>query len=185
MPFYPTPLIPVTQPTDPNAVTNQMTSIVNQAIPGYSNLSRGASGVVGNLMGGLPSAAPTQRANAYFGTNSGMPGSDFVRNRGFDLYGQQAEQYKQRGFDDFLKLLSGTVGTVTPTAGQQQQQGQFDKELQLRQQQANTPIYAANNQQLNREQLLADQQAKEGSFWIGPLGRKGPTLSSSGNVQGF
>ena len=108
--------------------TQTQQAILNSAIPGFSTLSSSGSGIVKNLMGGLPSAAPTQRANAYFGTTSGMPGSDFIRNRGFDLYGQQAESYKQRGFDDFLKLLSGVSGTVAPTTGQSIQQQQFPTE---------------------------------------------------------
>lgn len=140
----PVPTIPVAPPTDPMYTTNQMSRIANQAIPGYSGLTNTASSIVGNLMGGLPSAAPAQRANAYFGQGSGMPGSDFIRNRGFDLYGQQAEGYKQRGFDDFLKLLSGTIGTVTPNAGQLQQQTQFDKSHMLQQQQVNANIQRAN-----------------------------------------
>ena len=129
--------MPITPQPDPMAVTDQMSNIVNKAIPGYNGLSAQSSNIVGNLMGGLPSAAPTQRANAYFGANSGMPGSDFVRNRGFDLYGQQAEQYKQRGFDDFLKLLSGESGTVMPTAGEQIKSGEFSQDLAQRQREAN------------------------------------------------
>jgi len=105
--------------------TQTQQTILNSAIPGFSNLSASGSGIVKNLMGGLPSAGPAQRANAYFGAASGMPGSDFIRNRGFDLYGQQAEQYKQRGFDDFLKLLSGYSGTVAPTVGESIQEDQF------------------------------------------------------------
>ena len=136
-PNYPVAAMPITPQPDPMAVTDQMSQIVNKAIPGYNGLSAQSSNIVGNLMGGLPSAAPTQRANAYFGANSGMPGSDFVRNRGFDLYGQQAEQYKQRGFDDFLKLLSGESGTVMPTTGQQIQSGQFGQDLAQRQREAN------------------------------------------------
>jgi len=182
--YIPTPYIPVTPPTDPMQTTNQMDQIVNKAIPGYSGLTSSASSIVGNLMGGLPSAGPAQRANAYFGATSGMPGSDFIRNRGFDLYGQQAEQYKQRGFDDFLKLLSGTVGTVTPNAGQQQQQSQFDKDLQLRQQQANTPIYAGNAAQ--RNQIEAANQAPKDNPGTWTLnGNVGRSLSQWGNPTAF
>jgi hypothetical protein len=165
--------------------TDEMGRIVNQAIPGYSGLTKSASSIVGNLMGGLPSAGTTQRANAYFGASSGMPGSDFIRNRGFDLYGQQAEGYKQRGFDDFLKLLSGTIGTVTPNAGQQQQQGQFDANLRLQQQQANAGIGRSNvadnakQDALNRPGLT-DGYYEENSLGMSPLFGRG-----SGNRRGL
>jgi len=169
---YPVPLIPVTPPTDPMQTTNQMNQIVNQAIPGYSGLTKTGSSIVGNLMGGLPSAGPTQRANAYFGAGSGMPGSDFIRNRGFDLYGQQAEAYKQRGFDDFLKLLSGTIGTVTPNAGQQQQQGQFDANLKLQQQQANAGIARGNVADNLRSGALMKSNQGDGYYEYNTLGMK-------------
>ncbi len=115
--------------------------ILNNALPGFSNLTKSASSIVGGLMGGLPAADPARRATAYFGTGSGMPSSDFVRNRGFDLYGQQAEGNKQRGFDDFLKLISGYA---LPAAGQQIGESQFNRTL-------------ANQEQ----QQLADQALKK------------------------
>ena len=65
-----------------------------------------------------------------------MPGSDFVRNRGFDLYGEQAEASKQRGLDNFLKLISGYSGTVMPTAGQMMQSDEGDKDRAFRADQA-------------------------------------------------
>ncbi len=75
-----------------------------------------------------------------------MPGSDFARNRGFDLYGEQAESNKQRGFDDFLKLLQGYSGTVSPTAGQQIQHNEFNSDLAFR------------NSQADRQNSLEQQQ---------------------------
>lgn len=109
--------------------TPPTTGTVTNNVPGFNNLSRSASGIVSNLTGGLPSASPTQRASAFFGASSGMPGSDFIRNRGFDLYGQKAEEYKQRGFDDFLNMLKGYSGTVMPTTGEQLQNQQFNARL--------------------------------------------------------
>lgn len=123
-----------------------MSGIVNNAIPGFNGLSGSATGIIGNLMGGLPSAAPTQRSNAYFGVNSGMPGSDFVRNRGFDLYGEQAQQNQQRGFDDFLKLLQGYSGTVMPTQAEQIGQNQFAQNLSQKQYEFNTGQYNTQRQ---------------------------------------
>lgn len=145
------------------------------AVPGFNNLSTSASGIISNLMGGLPSAAPTQRANAYFGTGSGMPGSDFVRNRGFDLYGQEAESRKQRGFDDFLKLLQGYSGTVAPTTGQQLQSEQFNANLASQERQAD-----AQNMLQRKELAQRGPKALENSYAeFNPMGqqtlfRRGP-----------
>ena len=111
--------------------TGMQTEAMNKAIPGFSGLTQSASDIVGTLLKGLPSASPTQRANAYFGTASGMPGSDFVRNRGFDLYGEEAEKYKQRGIDNLLAMLQGYSGTITPTTGQALQSDQFNQEIAM------------------------------------------------------
>ena len=182
---YPVPLIPVTPPTDPMQTTDQMGRIVNQAIPGYSGLTKSASSIVGSLMGGLPSAGPAQRSNAYFGAASGMPGSDFIRNRGFDLYGQQAEGYKQRGFDDFLKLLSGTIGTVTPNAGQQQQQNQFDKTLNLQQEQANAGIARGNVADSSKIRAGSKPGLKDGYYETDTLGISPLFGRGSGSPNGY
>jgi hypothetical protein len=132
----------------PSVAPVNFNAIAENAIPGFGGLTTGASNIVGNLMGGLPSAAPTQRANAYFGVGSGIPGSDFVRNRGFDLYGEQAEAYKQRGFDNFLKMLQGYSGTVAPTTGQSIQDQQFQADLAFRNKQADAQN-ALEQRQLN------------------------------------
>lgn len=129
--------MPITQILDnaatgaprPNSVSGNMGNILNGAIPGFNGLTQSATDIIKNLMSGQPSSSPTKRANAYFGANSGMPGSDFVRNRGFDLYGEKSDQYQQRGFQDLLALLSGYSGTVMPTTGQQLQSDQFQQEL--------------------------------------------------------
>lgn len=128
--------------------------------PEFAGMNNLATGNIMSLLGGMPSAAPTQRANAYFGVNSGMPGSDFVRNRGYDLYGEQAENYKQRGFDNFLNLLGGYSGTVMPTAGQQIQQQQFAQDLAARQQQANAQMALERQQQ-----ELNEMKAGKGVPW--------------------
>ena len=101
-----------------------------------------------------------------------MPGSDFIRNRGFDLYGQQAEGYKQRGFDDFLKLLSGTIGTVTPNAGQLQQQTQFDKSHMFQQQQANANIQRANVEDSAKLDALNKPKLQDGTYIFDQFGRQ-------------
>ena len=174
-PSYPMPPVDVTAPTPPNAINDQMAPIVNSAIPGYSGLSKSASSIVGNMLGGLPSAAPAQRSAAYFGTQTGMPNSDFARNRGYDLYGQESEQFKQRGFDDFLKLLNGTIGTVTTTPGQQIQQDQFNRTLNLQQQEANQNA-AGHNADYNlrsRQTRLPDSYTEFDALGNKPLFGKG------------
>ncbi len=108
-------------------------AVDTRGVPGFQGMSQTATGNIGALLNGMPSASPARRASAYFGASSGMPGSDFVRNRGFDLYGEQAEGYKQRGLDNFLKLLQGYSGTVMPTAGQQLETQQFNTNLGNRQ----------------------------------------------------
>jgi hypothetical protein len=120
-------------------------SVSAMGVPGFNRLSSTATGNIQNLLSGVPSAAPTQRANAYFGASSGMPGSDFVRNRGFDLYGEKSEDYKQRGLQDFLSLLQGYSGTVMPTAGQQLETQQFNANLGNRQREFD--VNQANQQQ--------------------------------------
>ena len=124
----------------PTATPPNFNAIVDNAIPGFGGMSTGASNIVNQLIQGMPSAAPTQRANAYFGTQSGMPGSDFVRNRGFDLYGQEAEASKQRGLDNFLKMIGAYSGTVMPTAGQSLQASQAAAELASRNRQADAQL---------------------------------------------
>lgn len=153
--------LPVTSIPSPTKLTDEMSSIVNKALPGFNSLSSSATGIVGNLMSGLPSAGATQRANAYFGAGSGMGNSDFVRNRGFDLYGKEAEASKQRGFDDFLKLLSGYSGTVMPTVAQQQRSGEFAQDLQQRQNESNLGVQKWNAEFNNSD--AGSGKAGEGS----------------------
>lgn len=131
--------------TNPTPVNSGLATIPGATIPGFSNLNRGATNAIASNLGGLPSPAVAQRANAYFGASSGMPGSDFVRNRGFDLYGQQADQYRQRGIDDFLKLISTYSGTLMPTAGQNIQAREFNA-----------------TQDFNNRQALADEYNRQG-----------------------
>lgn len=144
-PTYPIAPGPVNPLPDPMAFSKQTHDILANAVPGLDNLTGAAAGDVGNLLNGLPSPSVARRSNAYFGTRSGMPSSDFVRNRGFDLYGQQADQYRQRGFDDFLQLLKGASGTIAPTPGEQSQNQQFNQQFQQGQIQ--------NNQQVGQQNL--------------------------------
>jgi len=108
---------------------------LSEAIPGLDLLTKNASSNISNELSGLPSADMARTSNAYFGINSGMPSSDFVRNRGFDLYQNQAENRKSQGLKDLMGLIGGMSGTVATTPALQQQQGQFDVSTGLQREQ--------------------------------------------------
>lgn len=92
-------------------------SSIESVLPGFTSASGDAMDVVSNLLKGLPSADTARTANAYFGTASGLnPTSDFLRNRGYDLFNTQADARKQTGIQDLLALLQGSSGTLFPTA---------------------------------------------------------------------
>lgn len=178
LPNYPIPQHPLTPLPKPGDLGQQTHDILNNAIPGLDGLTGRASSNVGQLLSGLPSAGPTQTANAYFGAGSGMPGSDFIRNRGYDQYNQKAEGYKQRGFDDFLSLLKGASGTIAPTPGETAGNNQYYAGLQQRQ--------TENNDQNAR--YNTDFSLKEGAQNVnGTLPRWGRRngLSTVGGLGGF
>lgn len=111
-------------------IPGDTSSYLNQVLPGFSDLSGAATGIIGNLLRGLPSVDAARTSNAYFGAGSGMgAGSDFLRNRGYDLYNQQAQQRQQQGIGDLLSTLGAYSGTVVPTAGQALQNEQFGRSL--------------------------------------------------------
>lgn len=107
---------------------------LSDAIPGLDVLTKAATSNIGQQLGGLPSAGRARTDNAYFGINSGMPSSDFTRNRGADLYHDQANQYQQQGLNNLLGLVGGYSGNVGTSAGQQQQQNQFNTSAGFQQQ---------------------------------------------------
>lgn len=107
-------------------------SILSRFLPDVGNLTTNASGVINNLLQGQPSPSLARRSNAYFGAQSGMPNSDFVRNRGFDLYNQQGDQRQQQGIQDFLSLLGGYTGLT----GQQNESNRFSQNLGLQDRQS-------------------------------------------------
>lgn len=103
---------------------------INTVLPGLPGLTKSATDVIGNLLNGMPSVDQARQANAYFGASSGLdPTSDFLRNRGYDLYGAKGEERKQTGLKDLLALIGGYSGTVAPTPGQQigQEESQADR----------------------------------------------------------
>jgi parvulin-like peptidyl-prolyl isomerase len=144
----------------PGTQARTMANPLASAIPSFPQLNTAATNNISAMLSGLPSTSTARRANAFFGQQSGMPGSDFVRNRGFDLYNTQADQYQQQGFDNFLKMLAGYSGTVAPTFGQQIDQDQFAQTMDFRERQAE-----ADRALQRAAQSRADLQAGIGRLW--------------------
>lgn len=155
--------MPATNPYIQSSQGNQpdFSAIVNKAIPGFNGLTNSATGIIDNLLKGLPSSSSARASNAYFGAGSGLgAGSDFLRNRGFDLYGQQGEQRKQTGLQDLLSFLQGYSGTVMPTTGQTLQDRQASNQLGFQQQQYYDSRY-------DQEQAEAEARRAQGAQnWI-------------------
>ena len=131
---------------------------INKALPGLPKLTSQATDIIGNLLGGLPSVDQTRQANAWFGAGSGLdPSSEFLRNRGYDLYGAKAEGRQQQGLQNLLGLIGGYSGTVAPTPGQQisQQESQADR--------AQRAAESAASNALNQERLNFEQNAYWGN----------------------
>lgn len=145
---------PTGQPVQPGGGA---LAALNQALPGFGNLGTGVVGDIGQMVNGLPSPDLSRLSNAYYGTSSGVPGSEFINNRGFDLYRTNANQAQGQGINDYLALLSGASGTLSPTAGQQLQNQQFGQSL------------AAQEQQ-NQAQNALTAQGQELSFLGSQLG---------------
>jgi transcription initiation factor TFIID subunit TAF12 len=124
---------------------------LNTILPGTTTATSSALSNVQDLLTGNPSPDITRNANAYFGAQSGMPGSDFIRNRGFDIYNQASDARKQQGLGD-LSTLIGTVAGPTLTA-----QGQYQQNQQFGQSQAQQNQQFQQNQQL--QDFLAQLQA--------------------------
>lgn len=119
---------------------------------GFGGLINSAQQDVGSLLNGLPSPSTTRTANAYFGAGTGLgTGSDFLRNRGYDLYGQQSQQRQQTGLQDLNSLMSGVSSPELTNQGQQLQNTQFNANLGQNQSQF--------DQNLQLQQFLAQLQA--------------------------
>ena len=91
----------------PSPTTSSASSIINSVVPGAPKLTSSATNIIDQLLGGQPGTSTARNAAAYFGAGSGMPGSEFVANRGFDLYNRQGEQRQQKGIEDLLAMISG------------------------------------------------------------------------------
>jgi len=115
-------------PQQPIAPSGQWA--INQAIPGLPGLTTSATNIIANALSGIPSPSQSRLENAYFGSASGLdPTSDFLRNRGFDLYKAQANAQQQQGLGNLNNLVGAYSGNVAPTPGQEMQNAQFGQQL--------------------------------------------------------
>jgi hypothetical protein len=117
-------------PTATSTSGTDYNNYLEQLLPGISGLQGQATSAIGNLLGGLPSPSASRTANAYFGAGSGMgAGSQFLQNRGEDLYNQKAAQNQQTGLGDLTSLLGATTSPALQYQGQQLQNQQFGQQL--------------------------------------------------------
>lgn len=163
----------------------------NSAIPNFANLTGSASANIQDLLAGSSSPDQARLDNAWYGAGTGLDStSPFLSNRGRALYGQQDQQRKQSGIDNFLKMLQSFSGTVVPTAGEELQNNQFQQNFGYRQQQ---DLLARNDMLRGKNDLLRGQQANawnagenDGEFYIDQQGHKRRiTGSTSFGYTGF
>jgi len=104
--------------------------ILNNAIPGFSNLTNSATGIIGSALSGqVPQDVQQQiqDASAAQAVMGGQPGTNmtsgtnfgnsYLKNLGLTSLGQN-----QTGMNDLLSLVQGYSGTVNPTMAQNQEQ---------------------------------------------------------------
>lgn len=128
---------------------------ISQAIPGLAGMTANATGIINNALTGLPSPSESRLENAYFGSRSGLgiapggvPGDDFLTNRGYDLYKRKAREQQRGGIQDLATMIGTYSGNVVPTPGQEigqresaadrgQRASEFSQSLSFQQQQYN------------------------------------------------
>ena len=110
--------LPPVKESKTTSATGNMLAELDALMPGFSENVATASGNIAELLRGQPSPALARNAAAYYGVNSGMPGSEFVRNKGFDLYNTQANAMKAQGQDELGKLLASVSGTAVARPGE-------------------------------------------------------------------
>lgn len=102
------------QNNNPTPQTDVM-AMLSQLIPGFQPRVNTALGNIDQLLSGNPSPSLARNANAYFGAGSGLaPGSEFLRNRGFDLYNTQSNAMRQQGTGDLMQFMQGLGSIYTP-----------------------------------------------------------------------
>lgn len=120
-------------------------------IPGFDILSNAASQNISDLLSGTESPAITQNMNAQWGVGAGVPGTDFLKGRAIDLYGQRSQARKEQGLQDLLNTLQGYSDTVVArpsdilsqqesAANRAQQASQFGQTLGFEQTQWNKQL---------------------------------------------
>lgn len=109
-------------------------SFLESVLPGIGNLTSSATGVIQNLLNGLPSVSQSRTSNAYFGVGAGQPDvggvNTFTANRGADLYGQQANQNRQSGLSNLFQAIGSYSSPILSNQAQQFQNQQFGANLQ-------------------------------------------------------
>lgn len=122
MPTLNPPPTPAATSAAPNANATNFNQFMEGILPGYGKLTSTGTSVIGDMLSGLPSPDAARQSNAYFGAGSGMgQGSEFLRNRGYDLYRQQGQQRQQQGLGDLQSFISGVSGPANTYTGQQNQ----------------------------------------------------------------
>ncbi len=107
-----------------------MQGILGQAIPGYSGLTQGASGIIGSAISGqVPTDVQNllKQQSAQQSVMSGMPGTSNISgtlggNRTLRDLGLTSLERQDTGVKGLLGLLQGVSGTAAPTFGQSQDQ---------------------------------------------------------------
>lgn len=119
-------------PTLPSSseLQGNVSTILNQAIPGFSGLTKTATGIIGDAMSGVVPGDVSRVINdaaASRAAASGMPGSNaipgtLVGNRSLRDLGLTSLQRQDQGVRDLLGFVQGFSGTVAPNVGQVQEQ---------------------------------------------------------------
>jgi hypothetical protein len=192
---------PATSTASTSNTPGDFNTFLNQVLPGASDLTTSGTDVIQNMLNGLPSVSNTRTANAYFGANSGMgAGSEFLRNRGYDLYNQKAQAQQQTGLQDLMSMIQGYSAPALQYQGQQlqnqqfgqsqaQQLGEFTQSQAQQLQEANAKLDADKySQELS---AAASQQWRDPTFMnylkgqVGYSPPKTSTLSPTNYTAGF
>lgn len=119
---------------------------ISKYLPGYKSNLASAEGNISQLLSGQPSTGPARSKAAYFGATSGMPNSGVSNALGYDLYKQDAAKNQEVGFDQLMKLITGTPGNAFADPSQQFQQDRYQQDF--------------NEQRRLQEQARQDAQNK-------------------------
>lgn len=108
-------------------------AFLESVLPGIGNMTASATGVIQNLLSGLPSVSGARTNNAYFGIGAGQPATGdvgtFTANRGADLYGQKAEANRQSGLANLFQAIGSYSSPILSNQAQQLQNQQFGANL--------------------------------------------------------